>query len=938
MDRRSSRGFPGNSAGRADDKDVQRRASNMAIARGRGTRRRRLGISFGVLVLTCAGLALPAGTLSEEAPQVPGQEDFLDPRVQAQIARELAEAEAAEPSAAEAEASETAYADLSDSHALALAREEFGEVVEEPLYSELELEAGQEIDSYIGRYEAVIDTEGSGQNVLVQSTLPLRTRNDVGRLRPLDMELEQAATGYEPENPLVATEVPQELSDGVEVGPDGLSVEPAALEPGVDGVLVEEKVFYANSDTDSDLIAAPLPTGVELFFQLRSAESAEEQALTLDLPAGAKLVAVELGAEVKSGEETLATISPPAAFDAAGQQVPARYRIDGSELEVVVSHHSGNYLYPILVDPVIEAYDWAAASTPGAPGTGASLDQWYWTAGSGSSFLANGFWLGLWNQSFANTYYQHGAWSEWVISSAGQSYIERIDYLNVYHTPRTASACTLLGIWNTAGWQTGRSQNPGTGATVASPETFCGATSAANRWLWVGNQHLPDGPAGDPEGTDGNMAVFAMTMAGAGQRTQSADNLLKGARIYRYDRNNPRFISAAPASSGWTDDGGANHNLTVEATDDGLGLKSIALSGPGIDAASGDGTPDNITRTHACLGNHTSRCPAAWNTAAPSWSQSFSYQLPEGRNEMTLAAYDILGQQSGLQTWTELIDRSGPEMSVSGSLVAAEASGDPLAPGEYELHIDATDGNAAAAATSRSGVTRTEILVDGVHLDEMTQACPAGNCTLSRDWTFDTTEYETGQHHIIVRATDQLGHTTVASLMPTIGGGSTDLLPCTGPQEPVNFDHYSLGPTFQDLPLVEVTRVCNAPIAGDTVRTNYVSYLYGDEVEIQSWPACERTLVDYEIEPGVPYPRTMLPEQQDVPTASLDEGLRVELYTGDETIVIFGRSTSQTLTAATSVRAEPAAQAPTTPSASASPSGDLPEPVAGAMEGALECE
>jgi hypothetical protein len=153
------------------------------------------------------------------------------------------------------------------------------------------------------------------------------------------------------------------------------------------------------------------------------------------------------------------------------------------------------------------------------------------------------------------------------------------------------------------------------------------------------------------------------------------------------------------------------------------------------------------------------------------------------------------------------------------------------------------------------------------------------------------------------------------------------------------FPLYALGESFEGLPLTAITSREDAPAAGERVPANYVGFIYGDCVarseqgcppplEVQIWPACVRSLADYSLTPaGAPLPHesTMV---RGVPAALFEEGLRLELYTGDVTIVVFGLERAQIQRAAAALRAA---------NALASSAPMLPPPVAGAIAGTLRC-
>ena len=171
-------------------------------------------------------------------------------------------------------------------------------------------------------------------------------------------------------------------------------------------------------------------------------------------------------------------------------------------------------------------------------------------------------------------------------------------------------------------------------------------------------------------------------------------------------------------------------------------------------------------------------------------------------------------------------------------------------------------------------------------------------------------------------------------------------------QDFADFPLYSAGPAFGELPLTYITRVSATPqlsavggAAGKLPdnRTNYVNFIYGTcdsrageggcapPLTVQVWPACDRTLQDYDynMPEGVPsreYERMTI---RGVPAARFSDML--EIYTGSVTIVIFGDTPDLRAGAAENlISANNLADA-------VSAGDSLPPPVPGAMEGELHC-
>ena len=145
------------------------------------------------------------------------------------------------------------------------------------------------------------------------------------------------------------------------------------------------------------------------------------------------------------------------------------------------------------------------------------------------------------------------------------------------------------------------------------------------------------------------------------------------------------------------------------------------------------------------------------------------------------------------------------------------------------------------------------------------------------------------------------------------------------------FPVYYAGPAVDGVPLVAVLRRDDS--------ANYVSFIY-DECdaksetgcappgEVQVWPACQRNLSLYA---GARSSISPVPESTTVrgaPAAFFENGSRLEIQTGASTVVVFGGSSEWVLRLANALRGvNVGVQA-----------GELlPPPVAGALDGTLEC-
>jgi hypothetical protein len=152
----------------------------------------------------------------------------------------------------------------------------------------------------------------------------------------------------------------------------------------------------------------------------------------------------------------------------------------------------------------------------------------------------------------------------------------------------------------------------------------------------------------------------------------------------------------------------------------------------------------------------------------------------------------------------------------------------------------------------------------------------------------------------------------------------------------VNFSAYYLGDAFQRHALTKTLRVCNKPHPWEPVRGNYISYIYGDcvpgsdsgcapPVEIQSAPACERR-------PSRRVRRrARRHEIRGAPAVQFPGESRLELFTGDATVMIFGHTPEEVRKGAAALRSIPGSRV------SVPAGARLPKPLRGASSGKLRC-
>jgi hypothetical protein len=163
--------------------------------------------------------------------------------------------------------------------------------------------------------------------------------------------------------------------------------------------------------------------------------------------------------------------------------------------------------------------------------------------------------------------------------------------------------------------------------------------------------------------------------------------------------------------------------------------------------------------------------------------------------------------------------------------------------------------------------------------------------------------------------------------------------PCVRPGEPIPFDHYWLGQSFDGISHTDSSYDCRRPSRPPEpiARTDLTDFGYGtcdgpcaSPVDVQTSPACDRWWGAYNVgAPGEPIRRPRLTKVHGVPAARADGGRQLDLYTGEVTVTILAGSRAQATRAAHAL--EPASGGV---HAAAVP---LPQPIHGSLRGRIDC-
>jgi hypothetical protein len=327
------------------------RSARQSARRGHGRRfrrahkaprvsKRRVSVVPGYVSLRASPLVIPG---------VPGEAEQL----KAEQGAKLANPEAISIR----EESRTKFSGLDTEQASKADGEAFSAVIDEPDGGPPRLPEGQSITGYVNANVGQVNL-GGGEHALVQTLAPMAIQTSSGDWSPVDLGLSEAGGGFVPANPLVAVRIPKRLGEGVQAPATGLSVVPVASNgaslAGTEGAVDGAAVFFANTSTDSDTIVKPSTWGFAVDTILRSVQSPQQLSFRVGMPEGASLVDAKDGfgaVEVVKEGATIGVIPAPAAHDAAGVTVPVSVGVAGSTLTLNVASHSGEFLYPLEVDP-----------------------------------------------------------------------------------------------------------------------------------------------------------------------------------------------------------------------------------------------------------------------------------------------------------------------------------------------------------------------------------------------------------------------------------------------------------------------------------------------------------------------------------------------------------------------------------------------------------
>lgn len=605
---------------------------------------------------------------------------------------------------------------------------------------------------------------------LLDSTVPL----EVGSGATIDLSLEPHDGHFELVAPLVQSHIPGNLNEKIELPEVGISIEAAELSTARPASITDGSVaFYPNVADDSDLAISPTPTGIETLRQLRSPDSPEVETYRLSLPPNAELVATDAGgAEVLDGTETLLTVPAPTALDAEGGKVPVSLTVSGDSLQIHVETDQST-VYPILVDPLFQTYEWAAkdtargicsSSTPYEPGgTCSNREEWGYEV---SSHYVSHLEIRTFYEDFgivieareAQAANDHATVLYTVPRYFKEtphptSFIKNLQLSNVKWQAQgpSPSPSLLMGIWDPhiPGWVQ---------YTTESGQVGHGFYNPGFVYNFAGK--FPGGTEYDREAKVAEISVNATeTTAASNARVN-----VGAASVELGDEGSPTPPEAISQTQ-WVNQSAPP--IAFKTADYGLGVYAVTAN---TEEVNGEGKPLHSWKAmRGCVGIGDAACPQTWDTSkfdatVPGPEQHLNYDptvLPSGINYLVLVAEDPVGNKSTSGLAEVRVDHIAPAApALTGTITEQDSLGTRRA--SYTLKATDSDGN---AEHPQSGIASAEVKLDGKKVtmegkqgEEWSPKCATRNCPLSAEWTLDTSGLAEGKHTVEVIATDAAGN------------------------------------------------------------------------------------------------------------------------------------------------------------------------------------
>jgi streptogramin lyase len=683
------------------------------------------------------------------------------------------------------ERSRTAYAHLTPGRVGRLLAGSFPAVIMQTAGGTPELPRGGRVVGYPSSHAIQVVLPGHRLGV-VESTWPVAKGTPRSGYASIDLSLVASGASYVPARSDVAVVIPRQLSSGVSMPENGVTLTPVDSEGrpfSGHGMVDHSSVVYPNTQPATDTLAKPTPTGFQMDDVLRSASSPQQLFFKVGAPSGATLSQDSRSGvvAVQGDGRTLATVMPPGATDAAGTTLPVSMSVAGHTLVVNVAHNAGSYMYPIDVDP--EVNDTQLAKT-----TGGKRSNWEFHTSNGTRFAGSAVYEGVGKEHLETkgiSEYAATEWAYWGYETKGNSKIyelkaktsaknigSKIESFLEFEAPGGAEKPKKL--LSTEGSEPEYSEKSTTiCAWNASKVEECLPAAGKEKNAVHFQQSVVAPAAGKYAFLDTMSEGIVSISEPSGTHSKTSFDTTTAELEFENEAKIIKRKNALYGSGIWlTKAAGA---LKMTAEDPGIGVAATKL-----EYESSPGTWTQLSK-HEYLEKENS-CQGVQCYASHSEYATFDPKLPDGQQKIRYRAEEAISGTVSLESEggaTIKVDTGAPHrLTLNGLPYGNELSERP-----YELTAEATDGEGSTIASS--GIKSIALYVDGSQFGTAGGSCTlsAGECTATDKWTVNGAELGSGKHAIVIVVFDNAGNEarkeiTISirhSTPVSIGPGSVDL-------------------------------------------------------------------------------------------------------------------------------------------------------------------
>ncbi len=661
-------------------------------------------------------------------------------------------------------ASRTKYEGLGVGRIASLAARTFPSLIEQRSGGAPSLPAGQRITGYLSPNVAQLILS-KGKRGVIESVGPMARETSRGHFAPLDLGLKRTGEDYAPVSSDVQVQIPARLGDGVKVPGLGVSLTPVDAQGatlGGEGSVDGSSVIYPNTGTDTDTVAKPTSMGFDVSAILRSVDSPRVLYYRVGMPSGASLVQKHPRDPVRVVLDgmSLAMVMPPDAVDAAGTPVPVRMNVRGDVLAVEVEDGSGEFQYPVEVDP-----EFVTAEDRSLTGGVFPVEE----------YKGGTNWVPVFSSAFSEATTYKSSYScgpedwEWCDQSW---YIEPTreyngsEYAGLEYKTQGQST-----VYNLEMWVEGENEPSQTTTEVeyrygpkneGRDQHFTLSSGIKQERYKYEPLYLTSGYFHNPLETPRENSVRIMDDTGQHESLYGFWTWIWQARVYvaQEESEHPEVTSTSACkecgfnttsptiaeaenrpnvlygSGGWLSPYSGAYEVT--AHDPGIGVSFVAVDGAGM-------SQQRFIREKIGHCNGI-QCPETYKSAV-----TYLPSMANGEDSIELLAKDAAGLYAYTYA-TIKVDASKPyKLGFTGMPEeGAEISASP-----HKLTVHATDGT---KPTPSSGVKSIGVSIDGGKETTIPgSACSPGECTASGEYTLDGENLSEGLHRIVVSAVSNAG-------------------------------------------------------------------------------------------------------------------------------------------------------------------------------------